>query len=107
MLSSKRLKGVAIRLAKGGRWSAHCDGQVIVMPAAGVPPEFMDVVVHSQEDHVLRTSEHISGRLGNAIWASSCARQIVVMPAGAVPPEFVHVIVDAHIIHMLRTLRRK
>ena len=107
MLAAVRGEPVPSRGTTSRRSSGR-DSQVIVMPAAVVPPKLVDMVVTATKNDVLRTGKHVSKRLVGAN-ARSPGRdgEVIVMPAAVVPPKLMDMVVDAQVIHVLSTLSRK
>ena len=75
-------------------------GQIIVMPALIVPPQFVNVAVGPKVVHVLRALriEHIPARIARSVGCASRIGQIIVMPALIVPPQFVNVAVGPKVV---------
>src|SRR5258705_10992050 len=76
--------------------------QVMVVPAAGVPPQLVDMLVDAGVDDMLGVLgvEHVTGysnesRFGRA----GGSGQVVVVPAVAIPPQLVDVRVVAASVH--------
>ena len=86
--------------------SAGGVSQIIVMPAAGVPPKLMDVLIVAYVRNVLGalSVEHPPCRAATGLWSRGNGGQIVVMPAPVVPPVLVDISNRVYNVHVLRAL---
>jgi hypothetical protein len=94
--------GVVVVRERGAR---RCC-QVVVAPAAGFPPEFVNVAVHPNIVHVLSglVGEDVPDRAaaGGGRRGARCRRDVVVMPGTVLPPELVHAKIARDVVEVLR-----
>ena len=103
-LRDLRIKPVSPRNRLDGcQRRSRSSGQVEVMPAMGICPEFVYMTIGATIVHVLRTLafEYIAGWISARQRRAGRQSQIIVMPSGDVPPEFVNVTILALVQDML------
>ena len=62
MLSALRLKRIPTWLGINGCGGTDSARQITMMPAAAIPPQFLDVIIGAQVVNVPSAGEHVSGR---------------------------------------------
>src|SRR5262245_570187 len=87
---------VTAQIPECQKWRTGRGGQIVMMPAVAVPPEYVDATSQARRvKDMFRTlrKERVTRQIAKTAWRTGRGGQIVMMPAVTVPPEFVDVTV--------------